>query len=128
VKRDTGASGPLAPDRVWERYAVPDLWSTWSPQISRVDATTSRIAPGTTGIVHGPLGVQVPFEVLDVDEAERRWTWRVRTALVTLALVHSVIARPDGGSDTGLEISGPAPVVLAYAPVAQLALRRLVRP
>jgi Polyketide cyclase / dehydrase and lipid transport len=128
VQRVTGASGPLAPDRAWERYAVPALWSTWSPQISRVDATTSRIAPGTSGIVHGPLGVQVPFEVLDVDEAGRRWTWRVRAALVTLELLHSVIPRPDGGSNTKLEISGPAPVVLGYAPVAQLALRRLVRP
>lgn len=107
---------------------MPALWSTWSPQISRVDATTSRIAAGTTGIVHGPLGVQVPFEVLQVDETGRRWAWRVRAALVTLELLHTVTPRPDGGSDTTLEISGPAPLVLGYAPVAQLALRRLVRP
>ena len=81
-----------------------------------------------TGVVHGPLGVRVPFEVLSVDEGRRRWSWRVRAALVTLELVHEVLERPDGGADTTLEVTGPAPVVLAYAPLAQLALRRLVRP
>ncbi len=128
MRRGLGATGPLDPDAAWERYAVPALWSTWSPQISGVDATTPRIAAGTTGIVHGPLGVQVPFEVLSVDERQRRWTWRVRAAFATLELVHAVLERPDGGSDTTLEVTGAAPVVLAYAPLAGLALGRLVRP
>ncbi|MEO7236390.1 MAG: SRPBCC family protein, partial [Lapillicoccus sp.] len=81
-----------------------------------------------TGMVHGPLGVRVPFEVLAADERRREWTWRVRAAFVTLELVHAVRDRADGGADTILEVTGPAAVVLAYAPVAQLALGRLVRP
>ena len=72
--------------------------------------------------------MRVPFEVLAVDEGRREWTWRVRAAFVTLELVHAVRERPDGGADTTLEVTGPAAVVLAYTPVAQLALRRLVRP
>ena len=35
---------------------------------------------------------------------------------------------PDGGSVAGLRSTGPAPVVHAYAPLAQAALDRLVRP
>lgn len=128
MRRAVGTSGPLAPDQVWERYAVLAAWPSWSPQISRVDATSSRLTPGMTGVVHGPLGVRVPFEVLSVDETGRRWSWRVRAALVTLDLVHEVREGPDGGSDTTLEVTGPAPVVLAYAPLAQLALGRLVQP
>lgn len=128
MRRGLGASGPLEPAAVWERYAVPALWSTWSPQITRVDSTSARLTAGTTGVVHGPLGVRVPFEVLSVDETRRRWSWRVRAALVTLELVHEVLGRPDGGTDTTLSVTGPAPVVLAYAPLAQLALSRLVRP
>lgn len=107
---------------------MPALWSTWSPQISRVDATSPRVVRGTAGVVHGPLGVRVPFEVLSVDETRRRWSWRVRAALVTLELVHEVLERPDGGTDTTLEVTGPALVVLAYLPLARLALGRLVRP
>jgi len=128
VRRAVGTSGPLPPDQVWERYAVLAAWPSWSPQISRVDATSSRLTPGMTGVVHGPLVVRVPFEVLSVDETRRRWSWRVRAALVTLDLVHEVREGRDGGSDTTLEVTGPAPVVLAYAPLAQLALGRLVQP
>ena len=128
MRRTVGASGPLPADQAWERYAVLAAWSSWAPQISRVDATSARLMPGLTGMVHGPLGVRVPFEVLAVDEVRREWTWRVRAALVTLELVHAVRARQGGGADTTLEVTGPAAVVLAYAPVAQLALRRLVRP
>ncbi len=128
MRRAVGTSGPLPPDQVWERYAVLAAWPSWSPQISRVDATSSRLTPGMTGVVHGPLVVRVPFEVLSVDETRRRWSWRVRAALVTLDLVHEVREGRDGGSDTTLEVTGPAPVVLAYAPLAQLALGRLVQP
>lgn len=127
MRRRIGASGPLSPDQVWDRYAAPAAWSSWSPQISRVDATSTRLTPGMTGVVHGPLGVRVPFEVIDVDEVRRRWAWRVRVALSTLVMIHEVLERPDGATDTTLEVTGPAPVVLAYTPLAKLALQRLVR-
>jgi hypothetical protein len=43
-------------------------------------------------------------------------------------LLHWVTEGPDGGSTTGLRVTGPAPVVVGYAPLAQLAIGRLVRP
>jgi hypothetical protein len=83
------ATGPLGPDEVWERYAVPARWPDWAPQIT---------------------GVELPV------------------APVRLHLLHWVAEGPDGGSTTGLRVSGPAPLVVGYAPLAKLAISRLVRP
>jgi hypothetical protein len=57
----------------------------------------------------------------------RTWSWRVRSGPVTLPLTPAVLAVGDG-TQTTLEIDGPAFVVLPYAPVAEVALQRLVRP
>lgn len=126
MRRVVGASGRLDPDAAWERYAVPAAWSSWSPQIRRVEASGARIVEGMAGVVHGPIGLLVSFEVLRVDERRRWWSWRVHAGPVVLRLEHEVLARPDGGSDTTLDVDGPALVVLAYLPVATVALRRLV--
>jgi hypothetical protein len=110
----------------WSRYENLDLWPTWSPQVQEVIAAGRRLAPGLTGLVVGPLGVRLPFEVLTVDTAAMKWTWHVRFGLVHATLDHSVRAAPDGGCTTELVIDAPAYVVLAYRPVAAMALRRLV--
>ncbi len=121
------ASGTADVATAWERYARPARWSTWSPQITGVSCADARIRPGSRGTVHGLFGLTVAFEVTAVDEPARRWSWRVRAPLgIRLTLAHAVLAAP-GGSRTTLELRGPAPVVLAYAPVASVALHRLVR-
>lgn len=123
------ASGPVPVALAWERYADPALWSTWAPQIQRVDTDLERLAPGGTGTVragllpHPTLGI--PFRVLDVDETAREWSWEARLGPVKLRLEHGVTAN-EGGSATWLRVHGPLPVILAYAPVARLALGRLV--
>lgn len=118
--------GSAAPELVWERYAVPARWPTWSPQIIRVEADAPRIAPGVTGRVHGPAGVRVAFTVTAVDEAARTWAWEVRAGPLRLHLRHGVDAEPPGTA-TWLSVRGPAPAAVAYLPVAWVALRRLVR-
>ena len=127
VRRGISATGNLDPGGAWERYARLSEWTEWSPQIRWVEATEGRLAPGLTGTVHGLCGVRAGFEVLSVDEALRTWSWRVRRGPVELLLHHAVMAH-DSGTETTLEINGPAPAVLAYAPIAEVALRRLVRP
>ncbi len=122
------ATGPLPPDEVWERYAEPARWPTWAPQITDVQVPVARLAAGVTGRVRGPAGVTLPFVVESVDEAARRWAWTVDAGPVRLHLLHWVSDGPDGGSTTGLRTTGPLPVVAAYAPLAQLAIGRLVRP
>ena len=127
------ASGPLTPEVVWERYARPDLWRTWSPQIRGVDVANDRLSGGETGRVHGPLGVSVDFTVDRWEEDERVWSWTVRphgsplsgVRRARMTLLHTV--EPDGkGSTTTLVATGFAPLVAAYLPVARLALHRLV--
>ena len=123
------AHGPAAPDVVWERYARPGLWSSWSPQVSRVEVDVERLAEGVTGVVVGPAGLSVDFTVDRWDEQGREWSWSVRPALALrlgLVLDHGVTPR-DRGAATWLRIGGPLPVVLSYAAPARLALHRLVQ-
>ncbi|MGY1634467.1 SRPBCC family protein [Geodermatophilus sp. SYSU D01186] len=121
------ATGPGAPADVWERYAVPARWPEWAPQITGVEVPVARLATGARGRVRGPLGLALPFVVDSVDEVTRRWSWTVSVGPARLRLLHWVAEGPDGGSTTGLRIDGPAPLVLGYAPLARLAIGRLVR-
>lgn len=121
------ARGPRSPQEAWERYARPALWSTWSPQIRRVEVDTERLSAGITGRVLGPMGVSADFTVASFDDRGRRWTWSVtpRPLGPNIQMTHGVDSRGDG-SETWLELTGPLLVVLGYAPVARLALHRLV--
>jgi hypothetical protein len=125
VRRLT-AEGPAAVGTAWERYAEIARWPSWSPQIVRVDADAGRIARGVSGTVHALGGLRLRFTITDVDVVARRWSWLVRLGPLQLDLHHDVRAVPGGGSATGLAIEGPAALVSAYAPLAWLALRRLV--
>lgn len=107
-----------------------DRWSDWAPQISAVETSSGarRLVVGLRGTVVGPLSaVRVRFEVLDVDDALTRWSWRVELGPITVHLAHGVDAAPTGTVAT-LHLTGSAPVVLPYAPLAWFALTRLVRP
>ena len=113
----------------WERYADPALWSTWAPQIQRVDTSMTRLTAGGTGTVRAGLlprpTLGIPFEVLSVDEEAKEWSWEARLGPVRLLLEHGVTAHLTG-STTWLRVTGPLPVVLGYLPVARFALGRLV--
>lgn len=129
MKVSVSASGSADPETVWDRYVRPARWPQWSPQIRSVDYPGEVIAAGGHGVVHGPCGVPVAFEILEVDVDDHSWRWQVTLVGITLTLDHVVAAGPAGaaGTTTRLDITGPAPVVLAYAPIARLALGRLVR-
>ncbi|CAM4030825.1 hypothetical protein [Janibacter anophelis] len=119
------ATGPADVDEVWLRYTTPGLWSGWAPQIRGVDHPPGRIRAGGEGTVRGPLGLGVPFVVEAVDEVARRWAWRPRIGPVAVRMRHGVDARPEGSS-AWVEIAAPRLLALPYAPIASLALRRLV--
>jgi uncharacterized protein YndB with AHSA1/START domain len=117
------ATGGAKPDEVWERYVTPELWPTWSPQLRRVTCPDATIRPGSAGTAHGPAVVRVPFVVLDVDEVARTWSWRVGNP-IGITMTHGVEEHARGVA-AWVEI----PLALAaYAPIARLALGRLVRP
>jgi hypothetical protein len=119
------ARGPLPPHVVWERYADPQRWQTWAPQIRKVEAV-GRLRPAMSGRVYSYLPPGLAFQVLDVDARSRTWAWRVQAGPVRLMLEHGVREAPRGGTETWLRLHGPLPLLLAYAPLARLALRRLV--
>lgn len=130
MKVTVSASGPADPDAVWDRYIHPARWSEWSPQIRSVEYPDESLSPGGLGTVHGPCGVAVTFEILDVDDEKRCWSWQVKILGIALTLDHDVRARDVNGvsgSLTTLDINGPGPLVIGYAPIARLALSRLVR-
>lgn len=78
--------------------------------------------------MRGPAGMSVVFTATEVDALAWRWTWVVRLTAVTLHMTHGVEPRDTGhgGSRAWVRISGLRPVVVAYAPLARVALTRLV--
>mgnify|MGYP003896140633 CR=1 FL=1 len=120
-----GATGPADPQTVWARYTRPALWPTWAPHIREVDYPHSVIVPATTGRVTGMGGLVAVFHVDSVEEDERRWSWSVRSGPLRLAFDHGVDPAP-AGSTAWLVTHAPWPVTVAYAPLARLALGRLV--
>lgn len=123
------ASGTAPVTLAWERYADPALWSSWAPQIQAVETTMRRLEAGGTGTVRAGVSpwptLGVPFRVLAVDESAHEWEWQAHLGPVRLRLEHGVTAHLTGSS-TWLRVHGPLPVVLLYAPLARLALGRLV--
>lgn len=118
------ARGPAPVEEVWDRYATLARWPEWSPQISRVEAGADRLALGVRGRVWLVGVLSLPFTVTSCRPEDRIWSWRVRLGPVTLDLEHAV--HPAGsGARTTLAMTGPAVVLAPYAPLAQVALRRL---
>ena len=118
--------GPFAGvfiDRWWRRrvLAVANL-----VRAIAVLGVAAELAAGVEGRVWSYAPVPVHFVIEEVDEAMRTWSWTARLGPVAVHLAHGV----QGGAlktTTWLDSTGPTPVVLAYAPLARLALRRLVR-
>ena len=115
----------------WERYADPTLWSTWAPQIQRVETTMDRLATGGTGTVRAGLfswpTIGVSFRILEVDEPAMEWAWQAKLGPLSMRLEHGVTAHLRGSS-TWLRVHGPRAVIVGYAPLARVAIGRLVAP
>jgi hypothetical protein len=127
LRRTLAVEGSRPADDVWDRYVRPARWPEWSPQIRSVDYPGEQLAPGTAGVVHGPAGLPVPFEILEVEATgpRRSWSWTATAAGIPLTLGHTVEATA-AGTRTTLTIAGFAPAVALYLPAAWWALRRLV--
>jgi hypothetical protein len=113
-------TGDATADVVWQRYLDPQLWHRWAPAIAAagLDAGAARLHPGATGWVRSYLGPALRFTVTEL--SDDRWSWRVGVGRVRVTMTHGV----DADGATWLELS---PLLIGYAPIARLALRRLVR-
>ncbi len=122
------ADGTAGSDLVWQRYVEPALWTTWAPQIRRVDSSEPRLALGVSGTVFGVVpNLGATFDVVDFNEDEHRWAWDVVAGPARMHLEHRSEERIGGGTSTLLVVDGPAVAVLTYAPVARISLEALVR-
>lgn len=120
------ARGSAPADVVWARYTEPERWPSWAPHMKRADYPYPRVTPGTFGRVYAYGGFSMPFSIDAVDEQARTWDWSVYLGSLRIELQHGVETK---GSRTAAwaSIGLPLPLALGYAPVATLALRRLVR-
>ncbi len=121
MRRTTRVEGPAAAATQWHAYAHTGRWPTWAPHLTRVEPE-AELGVGLRGRVVGLAGVAADFEVNAVDEDAGTWSWTVSAGPVRVELDHAV-----GDGWTSLTLTGPAPVVLGYLPVARFALGRLVR-
>ena len=122
------AVGTADIDLVWQRYSLPELWTTWAPQIRRVEVSEPTLAVGVTGTVFGVIpNVGASFEVVEFCAEEHRWAWDVVAGPVRMHLDHRAEARIGGGTSTTLVVDGPVAAVLTYSPVARLSREALVR-
>jgi hypothetical protein len=122
------AVGTADLELVWKRYSVPELWTTWAPQIRRVEVSAPTLEVGVTGTVFGVVpNIGASFEVVEYVEDEHRWAWDVVAGPVRMHLDHRSEARIGGGTSTTLVVDGPVAAVLTYAPVARISLESLVR-
>ncbi|WP_307124412.1 SRPBCC family protein [Streptomyces sp. B1I3] len=117
--------GAASAETVWQRYVRTAAWPLWAPQIRAVEAE-AELRAGMRGRVVPVVGPRVAFVVEAVDHQARTWRWRVRAGPVRMRLWHAVRTRTPAATETELCIDGPTLVVVAYAPLARRALRRLV--
>ena len=118
---DVAAPSELA----WREIIELGNWPQWGPTVraARVDDGSGRVSEDATGAVQTPLGLWLPFRVVQWHEAgpERSWSWRVAGVPAT---THSVTAQ--GASRCRVEMSVPL-VASAYLSVVALALLRIRR-
>lgn len=126
TNRTIRASGSASPEIAWQRYAELAQWSSWAPHIIGVEAEATYLRIGLTGVVRIVGGFGVPFTVTAVDHSAMTWSWIARVAGLALTLTHAVVPTAGGAAST-LAMEGPAPLIYAYTPLAQIALTRLVR-
>jgi hypothetical protein len=120
------ASGPVAPDEAWARYASPARWPQWSPQVRHVDTDCEVLVAGAAGTVRTLGGAVVRFVVLDVDPRARSWSWRIRVGPVGMVLDHHLVPLETGGTRAEVVIHGAWAIARLYRLPATVALHRLV--
>lgn len=119
------ATGDASPDEAWRGFAFPTQWSSWAPQIQSVEGLSSPIKPGDRGIVRGPAGAHVSVHITAVQHDQRSWSWQVRTPIGLVRMDHRVTPRGDGAR-ASTTVHVPCAVAACYAPIAWVAMRRLV--
>ena len=113
VERDMEAR----PGDVWDLLVDTRRWADWSPSITDVESSETRIRHGTTGKIRTRLGGWLPFEVTKYKEGSY-WAWDVARIGATGHRVEPIA----GGTRVTFEVPVYA---AAYAPVCRRSLDRI---
>ena len=123
--RSWSAQSAGDPSRAWELLSRPSRWHEWAPHLRGAWGLGEVVRTGDAGAVRLLGAVPVPVRITAVD-APRSWSWRVG-ALVDMD--HHALAS-EGGVTVRVDLRAPAPLeaglALAYGPVVEYVLRRLV--
>lgn len=108
-------------EAVWDVLVDVNGWPKWGPSMTgaRLDAPEDGFRLGSTGQVHGPFGVAVPFVITEFDVG-RYWAWTVANVPATR---HGVNPIPGGSRAYFAVPWWSAP----YLVVCAVALRRIER-
>lgn len=106
------------PEAAWRLLTDLDAWPKWGPTVMRADLTDrGGLRLGARGKVWTPVGVPLPFEIVEYDEG-RAWAWKVAGVRATR---HEVTPTP-----VGCRVAFGVPVwAPAYLAVCALALKRI---
>lgn len=119
---------------VWALLADTRQWSSWAPHITEVvTAEPGIVRPGQRLRVRSPVGVAVPATVTLVDPG-RRWDFRVELPGPWSVVSRHDVRRCATGSEAlvTMWVQGPVgsaalPALIAYRPLAEVAVQRLAR-
>ena len=97
------------PDRVWEVIRDVARWPEWTPTVTTVHLLDAGpLAVGSRAAVRQPKLLPAKWQVVELDDEKRSFTWITRSPGVQVAARHWV--EPDGDASKAslsLEFSGP---------------------
>lgn len=105
---------------VWQLLVDTHAWPKWGPSVRAVDYPTRFIGPGGTGRVQSTIGLWLPFQITEWEEATA-WSWRVAGIPATGHRVYSL-----NPIRCRLTFSVPSWAPF-YLPVCASAIRRIQR-
>jgi hypothetical protein len=117
---DVGQAIAAEPTRVWDLVSDTTRWPEWNLVIAAVECDDQHVKLGSEGRVQTPVGMWLPFKITSFDEGHL-WGWRVMGIPATGHRIERLAGQPGSAY---ARVSIPF-VSAAYAPVAQLTLRRL---
>jgi len=96
-------------ERVWAVMRDIERWPEWTPTVKKVRRIgDSPIAVGSRAVIWQPKLLPAKWEVTELSEEERRFTWITRGPGMRLTARHWVEAMQEGSRATlSIQFSGP---------------------
>jgi hypothetical protein len=108
------------PEMAWNLLTDTNQWPRWGPTVRKVDCSDRYIRFGSRGYVRTPLGLRLPFRVVDYEHGFY-WKWKVAGIQAT---GHRLVVHGANLCSIAFEI----PLYgWPYFIVCQVALRRIGR-